>query len=186
MVDVGDDPLELVPSRHGTWCDQFREERERVRAALRRRGLEDRVERIEHVGSTAVPDLAAKDVVDLDVVVANDSVADISWALVEELGGDRAENGDGWHPVFRAKAGQRFNDHVFAASSDGWKVSVVTRDVLAAHSALRAEYEALKRELAAEHDDLTDYSVGKSEFVARLLDRARADADLAFAFTVPG
>lgn len=65
-------------------------------------------------------------------------------------------------------------------------MSVVTRDVLRAYPSLRAEYKALKRQLAAEHDDLTGYSVGKSEFVARLLDRARPDDDLAFAFTVPG
>lgn len=186
MVSVRDDPLELVPSCREAWRNRFREERDRVRDVLQRRSLEARVNRIEHVGSTAVPDLAAKDIVDLDVVVADDAVAVVSRALVEDLGGDRVENGDHWHPVFREVGGQRFNDHVFAASSDGWKVSVVTRDVLRTHPVLRAEYEALKRDLAAEHDDLTDYSVGKSEFVARLLDHARVDDGLTFEFTVPG
>lgn len=144
-----------------------------------RTGLEDDCERIEHVGSTAVPNLAAKDIVDLDVVVADDAVAEVSRALADELGGTRVENSGEWHPVFREHDGQRFNDHVFAASSDGWTVSVVTRDVLAARPDRRGEYERLKRDLAAEYDDLVAYSEGKSAFVERLLEVARADDGIA-------
>ncbi|MFP4628357.1 MAG: GrpB family protein, partial [Halobacteriales archaeon] len=66
-VDVHQDPIELVPSEYDRWRRQFRTER--VRDALA--GHLDDVVRIEHVGSTTVPDLAAKDVVDLDVVVAS-------------------------------------------------------------------------------------------------------------------
>lgn len=185
MVSPHDDPIELVPSRHDEWRAAFERERDRVRDALEAAGLADTVERIEHVGSTAVPDLAAKDIVDLDVVVADDDVAAASRALVAELGGDRVENSGGWHPVFRAHDGQRFNDHAFAASSDKWKVSVATRDVLRARPGLRDEYEALKRDLAADTDDLKTYSVGKTEFVERLLREARAADDLAFDFAVP-
>ncbi|WP_339104275.1 GrpB family protein [Haloterrigena salinisoli] len=185
MVNPNEDPIELVPSRRDAWRDRFRAERDRVSDTLREASLEHAVERIEHVGSTAVPDLAAKDIVDLDIVVADDAVRDVSRTLESELGGDRTENGDRWHPVFRREDGQRFNDHVFAASADGWRVSVVTRDVLAARSDLRAEYEALKRNLAADHDDLFAYSTGKTAFVEWLLEVARTDDELAFAFAVP-
>ena len=179
MVNADQDPIELVPSDDETWCERFVAERDRVRDALSRAGLEDDCDRIEHVGSTAVPNLAAKDIVDLDVVVADDAVSEVSRTLVDELGGTRVENSGEWHPVFREHDGQRFNDHVFAASSDGWKVSVVTRDVLAARLDRREEYERLKRELAAEHDDLVAYSEGKSAFVERLLEVARADDGIA-------
>lgn len=185
MVDATDDALELVPSRYDAWRDRFRAERERIRTGLEARSLDDRVERIEHVGSTAVPDLAAKDVVDLDVVVADGAVTDVSRALVAALGGDRAENADSWHPVFRRHDGQRFNDHVFAVSDDGWKISVVTREVLRARPDLREEYEALKRDLAAEHDDLYGYSTGKTAFVERVLDVARTDEDLDIDVEIP-
>ena len=185
MVSPSEDPIELVPSRHDAWRDRFEAERGRVTDALRDAALESAVERIEHVGSTAVPGLAAKDIVDLDVVVADDAVGDVSRTLESELGGDRIENGDEWHPVFRRENGQRFNDHVFAASSDGWKVSVITRDVLVARSELRAEYETLKRELAADHDDLVAYSTGKTAFVDRVLEVARTDDALVFDFVVP-
>ncbi|WP_293032958.1 GrpB family protein [Natronococcus sp.] len=175
MVNADQDPIELVPADHETWRERFIAERDRVRDALSRAGLEDDCERIAHVGSTAVPELAAKDSVDLDIVVADDAVGEVSQVLADELGGTRVENSGEWHPVFREHDGQRFNDHVFAASSDGWKVSVITRDVLATRPDRREEYERLKREPAAEHDDLVAYSEGKSAFVERLLEVARAD-----------
>ncbi|WP_440765711.1 GrpB family protein [Natronorubrum sp. DTA7] len=185
MVSPNEDPIELVPSRHDAWRGRFKAERERVTDALCDAALESAVERIEHVGSTAVPGLAAKDIVDLDIVVADDAVGDVSRTLESELGGDRHENSDEWHPVFRRENGRRFNDHVFAASSDGWKVSVVTRDVLETAPTLRTEYETLKRELSTEHDDLIAYSEGKTAFVERLLQFARTDDELSFEFAVP-
>ncbi|MDG5761459.1 GrpB family protein [Natronococcus sp. A-GB1] len=175
MVNADQDPIELVPADHERWHERFVAERDRVRDALSRAGLEDDYERIEHVGSTAVPNLAAKDIVDLDIVVADDAVSEVSKLLADELGGTRLENSGEWHPVFREHDGQRFNDHVFAVSSDGWKVSVATRDVLAACPDRREEYERLKRDLAAAHDDLVAYSEGKSAFVERLLEVARED-----------
>lgn len=184
MVNVDDDPIELVPSRYESWRERYRAERERIRAVLSADSL-DSLKRIEHVGSTAVPTLPAKDIVDLDIVVADGAVAGVSRTLERELGGDRAENTDGWQPVFRAHEGQRFNDHVFSASDDGWKISVVTRDVLRRCPELREKYKRLKRELTKQHDDLTAYSRGKTRFIGQVLDAARTDDDLAYGFAVP-
>lgn len=185
MVDANDDPIELVPARHDAWRECFVAERDRVSDVLTDASLEATVERIEHVGSTAVPDLAAKDIVDLDIVVGDDRVGEVSRTLASELGGNHIENSDLWHPVFRCDGGQRFNDHVFATSSDGWQISVVTRDVLRAYPSLRTEYETLKRNLADDHDDLVAYSEGKTAFVKRVLDVARTNDDLTFEFPIP-
>jgi GrpB-like predicted nucleotidyltransferase (UPF0157 family) len=185
MVHPHDDPVALVDSRTEEWRDLFGAERERVRAVAAARGLDDDLRRIDHVGSTAVPGLAAKDVVDLDVVVDDGAVGPLSRALVAELGGDRFVNDPGWQPVFRRGGGQRFNLHVFGRGSDGWKVSVVTRDVLRSDPALRREYEHLKRSLAAEHDEIPAYSTGKTDFVRRALEAARVDDDLVYEFEVP-
>ena len=186
MVDPRDDPIRLVPSRYDEWCDRFEAERVRIRDALRAQDLWDRCRRIEHVGSTAVADLAAKDVVDLDVVVDDGAVQPVADALVDALGGTRFENDETWHPIHREHDGQRFNVHVFAASSDRWKRSFVTCEVLRADPDLREEYEELKRELAAEHDDLVAYSEEKDDFVARLLRIAREDDELTVDVDVPG
>lgn len=184
MVDVQGDPVELAASRYDAWREAYGAERERVLAALADADLGGEVERVEHVGSTAVPDLAAKDVVDLDVVVADDAVSAVARAVEAALGGTRYENSDAWQPVFREHGGQRFNVHVFASSSPRWRVSVATRAVLRADPELRAEYESLKRRLAAEHDDVNDYSRGKTAFVGDLLAAAR-ERDLGLDFAVP-
>ena len=184
MVDLHDDPLELVDSRHETWVERYEAERGRVRDALAAADLAQRIVRIEHVGSTAVPDLAAKDIVDLDVVVADGTVRESAAALVDRLDGTRYDNHDGWSVVPRRHDGQRFNVHVFAESDDGWKTSVATRDVLRERDDLRDEYEAVKRRLTDETDDLGDYSRGKTELVEELLEVAR-DGDYAFEFAVP-
>lgn len=184
MVSPYDDPIALVPSRHEEWRAAFERERDRVKDVLEQWGLIGRIRRIEHVGSTAVPDLAAKDIVDLDVVVESDAVADVADAIETDLGGTRVENTPGWNPVFREAGGQRFNDHVFAVSDDGWKVSVATAAVLRKRPDLREEYEELKREQAADTDDLETYSVTKTGFIHELLDIAR-EQDLGVGFEIP-
>ena len=185
MVNVHDDPLDLVPSRHDEWVESFIAERDRLQRVLTDASLWPSVERIHHVGSTAIPDLAAKDIVDLDVVVADDDVFDVARLIETELGGTRVENTPRWQPVFRLEDGQRFNDHVFAASSPGWKISVVTRDVLRERDDLTREYERLKRRLIAEHDSLEAYSVGKTAFIEELLAVARLDDRFSYEFSIP-
>ena len=185
MVNPNDDPIELTRSRHEAWRGRFMDERDRIHDSLAAGDFEGDVVHIEHVGSTAVPNLAAKDIVDIDVVVVDDAVAPISRRLETSLGGTRLENTASWHPLFRAHDDQRFNDHVFAVSGDKWKVSVVTRDVLHKHADLRAEYEQLKRKSSLETDDLTTYSQDKTVFIEYLLQVARDDDDLEFDFAVP-
>ena len=178
MVSADDDPIELVPSRHEEWHEHFLTERQRVLTVLADQILESTVERIEHVGSTAVPHLAAKDIVDLDIVVVDDAVDEVSRILNTDLSGTRETNTEQWHPVYREHDGQRFNDHVFAVSSERWRISVLTCEVLRTYPELRDEYEQLKRELAAEHDDLVAYSTAKSEFIGRVLTVAEEDEEI--------
>lgn len=184
MVSPYDDPIALVPSRHEEWRAAFEDECDRVTDVLEAAGLAARVRRIEHVGSTAVPDLAAKDIVDLDVVVEDGAVADVAQAIERDLGGTRVENTPGWSPVFREDDGQRFNNHVFARSDDGWKVSVTTAAILRTRPDLRAEYERLKRDQTNETDDLEAYSRAKTAFIESLLDAAR-EQDLDLDFEIP-
>lgn len=178
MVDPRAEQIALVPSRYEDWRRAFAAERERLTSVLERADVLDAVERIEHVGSTAVPDLAAKDIVDLDIVVHDEAVESTSAAIADALGGTRLRNTPRWHPVFRREEGQRFNDHVFGVTSDRWKISVLTKEVLREDEALRRAYEDLKRRLAAEHDDLEAYSRAKTSFMERVLERGRERDDL--------
>lgn len=185
MVDPHDDPIELTESQHRAWQNRFSEEDDRIRDTLSAHNLSEHVERIEHVGSTAVPDLAAKDIVDINIIVSDSEVGTISEVLETELGGTRLENTDSWHPIFRTQDGQRYNDHIFGVSGDKWKTSVATRDVLRERPDLRKEYEQLKQELTHEHDGLIEYSESKTEFIEQVLRAGQKDDNMDFGFTVP-
>lgn len=179
MVDPHEDQIELVESQYEDWRRRFESERKRLERLFDGRDLASSVHRIEHVGSTAVPDLAAKDIVDVDVVVDDGVVRTVSEAIESELGGTRVENTAGWHPVFRRADGQRFNDHVFGRSDPGWRISVATVAALRDRPDLRTEYERLKRREARVTDDLETYSRAKSASVSELLDHA-TQLDLGF------
>ncbi|HEY6016553.1 MAG TPA: GrpB family protein [Gaiellaceae bacterium] len=153
------------------WPVRFERERDRVAAALG-----DLVERIEHVGSTAVPGLAAKPVVDLDAVLR--SVDD--WErCVEPLaaaGYERWPQGDFGDRRFL----RRYEDGVrvahlslLGAESLVLREHLALRDLLRGDPELARRYGELKRELAAEHgDDRIAYTDAKTAFVLEALQPA--------------
>jgi GrpB-like predicted nucleotidyltransferase (UPF0157 family) len=130
----------------------------------------------EHVGSTAVPGLPAKPVLDLQVAVPGFAVtADVLLALAP----------DGWHPVppeLDRRPWRRFfvlpdgdrrvaHLHLLLADGDRWRDQLVFRDALRADPRLAADYATTKCALAAAHpDDREAYTAGKGEFVRRVTD----------------
>lgn len=131
---------------------------------------------IEHIGSTAVPGLAAKPIVDIDVVIRHaedlDDVADrlamLGYARLGDLGILGRE-------AFRAIPElPRHHLYVCAAGSAPLQAHLTLRDALRADPALAEAYAALKRELAERfRDDRDSYTEGKSAFVTAVLLRER-------------
>jgi dephospho-CoA kinase len=158
-----------------TWPAQA----ERIIARVRR-AASDRAVRVDHIGSTSVPGLAAKDVLDLQVVVADLDTAgrvadDLGTAgLVRREGSwwDSAEDG-GRRPkamAMNADPGRAVNCHVRPEASLAWREALTLRERLRADPALAAEYERLKRRLAAEpHESIDAYAEEKTPFVRRAL-----------------
>ncbi len=132
---------------------------------------------IHHVGSTAVPELPAKPIIDLiagiDTLESTGAIApllaDDGWHLVPpEL------DGRPWQRLFvRVRDDRRTAHlHLMTAGSARWQDQLAFRDRLRADGALRREYAALKRRLAERHpDDREAYTGGKAAFVARVLGR---------------
>ncbi|WP_331236173.1 GrpB family protein [Natronorarus salvus] len=87
MVDPHDDSIVLISSRYDRWREAYARERDRLRIVFEERGTSGGLDRIEHVGSTAVPDPPARNIVDLDVVVSDDAVRAVSRAIEADLGG---------------------------------------------------------------------------------------------------
>ena len=137
--------------------------------------------RVEHVGSTAVPGLCAKPIVDLDVVIG----ADVDFAAVTEalqrLGyeheGDLGIEGREAFRLTSAAPSER-DHHLYVCREDARELlrHIEFRDRLRAEPALAAEYAELKRTLASRfRNDREAYTVAKAEFVERAL-REKRDA----------
>ena len=129
--------------------------------------------RIEHVGSTSVPGLAAKPIIDADVIV---TAADVPAAIaaIETLGyAHRGELGiQGRHAFIRPDGGFAHNLYVCEDGCEALTNHLVLRDHLRAHPADAATYGALKLELAAAHrHDIDAYIEGKTAFIVGVLSR---------------
>jgi dephospho-CoA kinase len=142
--------------------------------------------RVDHIGSTAVPGLLAKDVLDLQLTVPSLEVADAVAAALGEAGFPRREDidTDTVHPVSpdpeqwrkrfhqSADPGRLVNLHVRVAGSAGWRYALLFRDWLLAEAAVRAEYLELKRQVAAAHPhDRSAYAAAKEPWFAAALPR---------------
>jgi GrpB-like predicted nucleotidyltransferase (UPF0157 family) len=145
--------------------------------------VEDVAVRVDHVGSTSVPGLAAKPVIDLDVVVATE--ADVRPAI-DGLAGVgyrwRGDLGVSGREAFKAPAaGDLPAHHLYLvvedskAHLDHW----LLRDLLRSDGEARERYAALKRRNVGLADgDMDVYVAAKAELVAELLTRARAERGL--------
>lgn len=127
---------------------------------------------IEHVGSTSVPGLAAKPVIDLCIVVA--SPRDIPFVVKPLVALGYTHQGELGVPdrhAFRARAGS-VRHHLYASprKSLSLRNHLGVRDYLRAHPEAEHEYGALKQRLAQQFpDDIDSYIDGKTEFVLGVL-----------------
>ncbi|PZF85243.1 dephospho-CoA kinase [Micromonospora deserti] len=127
--------------------------------------------RIDHVGSTAVPGLAAKDVIDIQLAVP--TLADADGPLAERLAaaGFPRLPGEWWDSPRPAGSGRwekrlhgsadparPVNLHIRAVDSPGWRYALLLRDHLRADPGRRAAYLLLRRELAASAPESTTYA----------------------------
>jgi len=152
------------------WAELFAEEAVRLRAALG-----DLAVAIEHYGSTSVPGLASKPL--LDILVGGPDADDAApyIAAMATLGYDYAAHaGVPEHLVFGRGAARTHLVHVVRYRGEAWHRALAFRDALRADSALRHSYAALKRELADTHGvERSRYTAGKSAFVEHVLQRYR-------------
>ena len=164
------------------WPESFRQEREHLLACLPK----DLIRRIEHFGSTAVPGLAAKPIVDLLVEVTDlEAVKARIVPILEAQGYDyfwRPTSGDDGPPFYAwfikrdARGIRTHHIHMMEGSAtfqQHWQ-ALSFRDYLIAHPGTAAEYVALKHRLAAQHPrDRTAYTQGKTQFIAQVMERIR-------------
>ncbi len=156
--------VEIIPYQ-SSWIADFREIAVRLR-----HGLGDLAVRIDHIGSTSVPGLAAKDVIDVQITAAAftpellQAMTTLGYTQPEGVWRDhRPAHAPGpdtdWEKwFFNPPAGQRrTNTHVRIAGRANQRYALLFRDYLRAHPATAEAYAELKRRLAQNLADADTY-----------------------------
>jgi GrpB-like predicted nucleotidyltransferase (UPF0157 family) len=165
------EPVIIVPY-DPAWPGLFEQLRAPLAAALGDLALV-----IHHVGSTSVPGLPAKPIIDLDVVIASEAQMP---AVIERLASiDYAhwgEQGIAGRHAFKPPARlPKHHPYVCAADNRELARHLAFRDHLRRHPDEAAAYAALKRQLADQYGaDRDGYSIAKTDFVERVLAEAAA------------
>ena len=161
------------------WANQF----ELLKAVYQSR-LGGLVAQVEHVGSTAVPGLAAKPVLDIDLIAENPQMLPAITTALEKLGyGPRGELGIAGRFAFARLTGSAPEDgtdrlwpahhlYVCVRGSIALRNHLLFRDALRGDAALTGRYAALKHALAATSGNMDAYVRGKTAFITSVLEDA--------------
>jgi GrpB-like predicted nucleotidyltransferase (UPF0157 family) len=151
------------------WRDLFEREAQRIRAALGDEALQ-----VEHVGSTSIPGLAAKPIIDIVLAVADSADEPRYVPALEAVGYVLRIREPDWHEhrVFKGPDTD-VNLHVFTQGSAEIERMLLFRDWLRGHAEDRELYERAKRALARQNwQYVQDYADAKTTIVTEILERA--------------
>lgn len=162
--------IEIVPY-DPDWPAAYECERRRIEPAL-----SEHVLRYEHMGSTSVPGLEAKPIIDLMAAVRSLDDVEGLHGILDSLGyvpDKRAaiDRRDFWHMTDRDRPEHIL--HFMEDGSDAWIRPLVFRDALREDGNLRERYAAFKRRLAEEAiDDIEEYGRRKGELICPVVNAA--------------
>ena len=161
-------PITVVPY-DPTWPEQYRRQADNIQAALG-----ERIVSLEHIGSTAVPGLPAKPIIDIQLLV-EDSGDEAAYARdLEAAGFTLRIREPEWeeHRVFKGSAPE-VNLHVFSRGSRQADRHLAFRDQLLASDDDRDRYAAVKQDLATRSwTYVQEYADAKNEVIDDILARA--------------
>ncbi len=175
---VGRSPAYAIAESDPTWPERFEEEAARLRVALG-----PQVVRIEHIGSTSVPGLVAKPVVDISGGLTSMEPRSAYVPALVDLGYRTVLDPTDPDHEFASRGldgERRFNVHLCLAGSPFERRHLAFRDWLRTHPADAAGYGDLKQRLAAMHpNDVHTYTEGKTGFIRGIEAQALAGASRA-------
>ncbi len=164
---MGTQRVHLVP-HHPEWAEEFGRESSSLEEAL-----DDHLVAIHHIGSTAIPRIHAKPIIDMLAVVRDVHLLDARAKRLEAIGYETlGEFGVEGRRYFRKndRSGNRTHQiHAFAVGSLQIERHLAFRDFMNAHPDCAKAYEALKLRLAAIYPaDISRYTDGKDDFISEM------------------
>jgi GrpB-like predicted nucleotidyltransferase (UPF0157 family) len=163
--------VRLVP-HNPEWTAMYEAERARIKAAIGPHIVE-----VQHVGSTSIPGIAAKPIIDIAVGVEEFETARVCIAPMEALGYVfHGENGILRRHYFTRGDPTLYHAHMHETTSQAWGNLILFRDYLLAHPEDARAYLELKRRLAEQYrHDRRAYTDGKAAFIECILARTRSE-----------
>lgn len=150
------------------WAEAFEKEKQQLQDALG-----NNVTDIEHIGSTSVPGLAAKPIIDMIAAVDGLSVYKQLIEPLTAIGYEFMPERVFTDRVFFPKGPRENRTHhlgLVVKDSDQWKKTIAFRDYLRTNASARNKYQALKTELAAKYpNDRASYTIAKERLIEQLL-----------------
>jgi GrpB-like predicted nucleotidyltransferase (UPF0157 family) len=153
---------------HNAWAAAYERERAKIAAALG-----EHIIGIEHVGSTSIPDVPAKPILDILVGIQDFDEARVCVGPMTDIGYSfRGENGIPRRHYFVKGDPRTHHVHMVEVQSDNWKVTLRFRDLLRMHPHFASEYAREKEHLARVHaGDREGYQREKDKVVESILER---------------
>ena len=156
------------------WERLFEEEKTRLQSAIGEHVLD-----IQHVGSTSIPGMTAKPIIDIAIAVESFEAAYVCVEPMERVGYEYAgEHGiPRRHYFVKRNPATTHHVHMLEQQSHEWENHLLFRDHLRGHAEAAEAYAALKTRLAKELPrDRDAYTNGKAPFVERILRLAKSGA----------
>jgi GrpB-like predicted nucleotidyltransferase (UPF0157 family) len=166
-MDPKSDGISLDPDPR--WEDRYETVRERVEAAS-----DDRLLDVFHVGSTAIPDVPGKPVLDVMPIYADAGGMGSAAEEFAAAGFEREHDDDDTVVLVRRETDGVVAVRMHTVDADQWRPMLLFREYLTDHPRARAEYARVKRHAAAEYgDDMAAYTDAKFDVVRSLTQAAR-------------
>ena len=136
---------------------------------------------VEHIGSTAVPGLGAKSIIDIMAGVEQAADADECVLLLQDIGYDavtpQPETPDWYYCLGKSPHSVGYHLHLVRFGSDHWEKHLLFRDYLRTHPDVAQQYYEIKKKLAAKHrSDRPAYTEAKTSFIETVIAPARKSA----------
>jgi GrpB-like predicted nucleotidyltransferase (UPF0157 family) len=167
MIGLSRDSVQVV-AYQPEWAESFRREAVRLRSALG-----SAVSQIQHVGSTSVPGMIAKPIIDMIAAVERLASASTLVPVLERLGYEHRPGNPVPGRLFFALGPRTHRTHHLSLAevdSSFWHEHIAFRDCLLAYRRVAEEYASLKKRLAAQfRRDRPSYTAAKEEFIRHTL-----------------
>ncbi len=164
-----------------SWSELFLEEKSKIVALIG-----EFIISIEHIGSTAIPDLASKPIIDIliglrkldDSIYCIPKLKKLNYEYVQ--GAEQSlPNRRYFRKPPRGTGVRKYHVHMVEFESDFWNKQILFRDYLITHHEAKSAYESLKRDLAVKYkNNRPAYTDGKEAFVKLILEKALEEKSL--------